>query len=51
MPVDRFPYLARTTGVMMAGSSDERFGFGIDMLIAGFAAQVPGDVRTPKGER
>lgn len=51
MPVDRFPYLARTMGVMMAGSSDERFGFGIDMLIAGFAAQVPDDARTPKGER
>ena len=48
MPADRFPYLARTTGVMMAGSSDERFGFGIDMLIAGFAAQVPGDVPTRK---
>ncbi len=51
MPTDRFPYLARTTGVMMAGSNDERFGFGIDMLIAGFAAQVPGDVPTGKGER
>ncbi len=51
MPADRFPYLARTMGVMMTGSSDERFGFGIDMLIAGFAAQVPGDVPTRKGER
>ena len=51
MPADRFPYLARTMGVMMAGSSDERFGFGVDMLIAGFAAQVPGDVPTRKGER
>ena len=48
MPADRFPYLARTMGVMMAGSSDDRFLFGIDMLVAGFAAQVPGGVPTSK---
>jgi AcrR family transcriptional regulator len=41
MPADRFPFLARTMSVMMTGSSDERFAFGVDMLIAGFAAQVP----------
>lgn len=41
MPPDRYPHLTRTMGVMMTGSSDERFAFGIDMLIAGFAAQVP----------
>jgi AcrR family transcriptional regulator len=48
LPADRFPYLARTMDVMMAGSSEERFGFGIDMLIAGFAAQIP---PTAQGKR
>jgi hypothetical protein len=41
MPADRFPFLTRTMEVMMAGTNEERFGFGLDMLIAGFAAQVP----------
>jgi AcrR family transcriptional regulator len=48
LPADRFPYLARTMDVMMSGSSEQRFGFGIDMLIAGFAAQVP---PTARGKR
>ncbi|WP_158604521.1 TetR/AcrR family transcriptional regulator [Nocardioides mangrovicus] len=41
MPADRYPYLARALPVMTSGTSDERFSFGVDMLIAGFAAQIP----------
>lgn len=40
IPADRYPYLVANTDVIMTGSSDERFAFGIDMLIAGFAAQI-----------
>jgi AcrR family transcriptional regulator len=40
IPAERYPYLVANVGVMMTGSSDERFAFGVDMLIAGFAAQV-----------
>jgi AcrR family transcriptional regulator len=40
LPADRYPYLTANTHVIMTGGSDERFAFGIDMLIAGFAAQV-----------
>jgi AcrR family transcriptional regulator len=39
-PPERYPYLVSTAPVMMTGDSDERFAFGIDMLIAGFATQV-----------
>jgi AcrR family transcriptional regulator len=40
LPAERYPYLTGNVQAMMTGGSDERFGFGIDMLIAGFAAQV-----------
>ncbi|SHG19183.1 transcriptional regulator, TetR family [Jatrophihabitans endophyticus] len=36
-----YPYLTANREVMMSGSGDERFAFGLDMLIAGVAAQVP----------
>lgn len=39
-PAERYPFLVATAPEMMTGGSDERFAFGIDMLIAGFAAQV-----------
>jgi len=40
LSAERYPYLTGNAEAMMTGGSDERFGFGIDMLIAGFAAQV-----------
>jgi hypothetical protein len=40
VPADRYPFLVATAGVMITGGSDERFAFGIDLLIAGFAAQI-----------
>jgi AcrR family transcriptional regulator len=42
LPAERYPYLTGNVQVLMSGGSDERFRFGIDMLIAGFAAQVDG---------
>ncbi|WP_167736121.1 TetR/AcrR family transcriptional regulator C-terminal domain-containing protein [Nocardioides sp. 503] len=41
LPPERYPYLVRHLPLMMNGDSDARFAFGIDMLIAGFAAQIP----------
>ena len=41
VPAERYPYLAANLPALMTGGSDDRFAFGIDMLIAGFAAQVP----------
>lgn len=41
LPADRFPYMAQYAPLLLAGASDERFAFGIDMLIAGFEAQIP----------
>jgi AcrR family transcriptional regulator len=40
VPADRYPVLVEHAGAMMTGDSDDRFAFGIDMLIAGFAAQI-----------
>jgi hypothetical protein len=40
VPADRYPTLVANADALMTGGSDERFAFGIDMLIAGFAAQV-----------
>ncbi|MBN9620579.1 MAG: TetR/AcrR family transcriptional regulator C-terminal domain-containing protein [Actinobacteria bacterium] len=40
-PPEEFPYLNRYAQELMTGSSDDRFTFGIDMLIAGFASRVP----------
>jgi AcrR family transcriptional regulator len=48
VPRDRYPTLIDNLPYMMNGDGDDRFAFGIDMLIAGFAAQVPAAV---KGKR
>jgi AcrR family transcriptional regulator len=40
IPPERYPTLVANADALMTGGSDERFAFGIDMLIAGFAAQV-----------
>ncbi len=41
LPRERYPTLIDNVSYMMNGDGDARFAFGIDMLIAGFAAQVP----------
>lgn len=40
LPPDRFPYMSKYGSLLMVGDSDERFAFGINMLIAGFEAQI-----------
>jgi AcrR family transcriptional regulator len=39
-PAERYPFLVASAPLMMSGGSDDRFAFGVDMLIAGFAAQI-----------
>ncbi len=46
VPADRYPFLVAHAPAMMTGGSDARFAFGIDMLIAGFAAQAERAERT-----
>lgn len=48
IPAERYPYLVANVGVMMTGDSDQRFAFGVDMLIAGFAAQIDGAQISPR---
>ena len=40
MSAERFPYLVKYSDVMTSGTPDERFDFGLEMLIAGIAAQA-----------
>jgi AcrR family transcriptional regulator len=38
LPEDRYPVLASMTAALAAGDQDDRFGFGLDVLIAGVTA-------------
>jgi AcrR family transcriptional regulator len=40
LPADRFPNFAALAGSMTTGAGDERFEFGLDVLVAGLAAQA-----------
>jgi AcrR family transcriptional regulator len=40
LPADRFPNMAALAPAMMAGDPDERFEFGIEVLISGIEAQA-----------
>ena len=40
LPPDRFPFLAAHATEMVAGDPDERFRFGIDVIIDGLVARV-----------
>jgi AcrR family transcriptional regulator len=40
LPPERFPYLVDNLDLMMSGGGDDRFTFGLDLLIAGISAQV-----------
>ncbi|GIE89338.1 TetR/AcrR family transcriptional regulator [Actinoplanes regularis] len=40
LPADRFPYLSGFSGAMTAGTSEERFEFGLDLLIDGLGRYV-----------
>jgi hypothetical protein len=37
LPPDRFPFLTSMATVMTTGSGDDRFEFGIDVLVSGLA--------------
>jgi AcrR family transcriptional regulator len=38
LPADRFPNLVALAGAMVSGSGDERFEFGLEILVSGIAA-------------
>lgn len=47
LPADRFPHILSLADALTAGAGDERFEFGLDILVAGLAAYGrPGDGRT-----
>ena len=41
LPPDRFPTITKHLGDMMGGDSDERFAFGLDMMIRSLETYVP----------
>lgn len=41
LPADRFPNMVALTGAMFAGGDDDRFEFGLDLLIRGLATHAP----------
>jgi AcrR family transcriptional regulator len=45
LPESEFPVLASLSEAMTTGDHDDRFGFGIDLLIAGLAAYADGTAR------
>ncbi|WP_219419443.1 TetR/AcrR family transcriptional regulator [Pseudonocardia nigra] len=40
LPVDRFPVMSALAPELMAGSGEERFAFGLDLIVRGLAAQA-----------
>jgi AcrR family transcriptional regulator len=46
LPADRFPHLMASADQLMAGDPDERFEFGLDLLLAGLEAAAR-DTRPP----
>jgi hypothetical protein len=43
LPADRFPNLVRAAGVLFDGGPEERFEFGVDLLLRGLATYVRDD--------
>jgi AcrR family transcriptional regulator len=48
LPDDEFPVLASMAEALAAGGPDDRFGFGVDLMIAGLAAYADGRVEIRK---
>jgi Tetracyclin repressor-like, C-terminal domain len=40
LPPEQFPAIVALSGAMFAGSDDDRFEFGLDLLVRGLAAYV-----------
>jgi AcrR family transcriptional regulator len=49
LPAERFPNVHALAGMMMSGDADERFEFGLDLLVRGLAAQVAKQVFDARG--
>ncbi|WP_426403676.1 TetR/AcrR family transcriptional regulator C-terminal domain-containing protein [Streptomyces sp. R-07] len=43
LPPERFPHLVALAGTLMTGDADERFDFGLDVVVAGLAAHAGRD--------
>lgn len=41
LPADRFPHLTAMAGPLTAGGAEERFEFGLDLLVRGIASTAP----------
>ncbi len=48
LPADKFPHLATHVADMMTGDGDQRFEFGLDMLIRSLATYSSSDVPAPE---
>lgn len=46
LPADRYPTMVSLVPLLMSGDGDERFAFGLDLLIQGLAAQADRERRT-----
>ena len=43
LPAEHFPLLSSMAGTLTTGSADERFAFGVDLLVSGLKALSRGD--------
>lgn len=41
LPPERYPFITAHSDAMIEGDGDERFAFGIEMLVAGIASRIP----------
>lgn len=52
LPADQFPHVHRAIGDIFGGDADERFEFGLDVILRGIATYAqPGDARDDAAER
>lgn len=47
LPADRFPNVVALAGALVGGDGDERFAFGVDVLVAGIAAMAEREKASP----
>jgi len=52
LPAERFPHLVRAAGVLFDCGPEERFEFGVDLLLRGLSTYVhEGPVGAPRGPK
>ncbi len=51
LPADRFPHLVGMAGPLTSGDGDERFEFGLDLLVRGIASTVKAAKKSRKKKR